>query len=191
MTSGAIAACTLSPSIPAAINGEVPVLPMTLPCWPSPLSLSAYKSAPEPPLTPPTPPQHLPSSTSHCSLPPPLNIAGHHPSPWTALRRPSPHEVRAGIGPSRPPLHFPLLLGRRHAPGGRRPWPGPPILPFPSPSCSISRKKKDRLVHNPLHFFFLCSPQPSTSLSQIFNQSSFYLFISLQIGPHPFKLLPK
>jgi hypothetical protein len=50
----ALAACALSPSIPAAINGEVPVLPVTLPCQPSPLSLSAYKSAPEPPLTPPT-----------------------------------------------------------------------------------------------------------------------------------------
>jgi hypothetical protein len=63
------------------------------------------------------------------------------------------------------------------------------ILQFPSPSCSVSRKQKGRLVHNSLHFFFLCSPQLSTSLSQILNQSSFYLFISLQIGPRPFKLL--
>jgi hypothetical protein len=92
----ALAACALSPSIPAAINGEVPVLLVTLP---------SYRS--------------------------------------------------------------------------------------PPPSYSASRKKKGRPVHNPLHFFFLCSPQPSTSLSQIFNQSSFNLFISLQIGPHPFKLLPK
>jgi hypothetical protein len=52
----ALAACALSPSIPATITDEVPVLPMTLPCRPSPLSLSAYKSAPEPPLTPPIPP---------------------------------------------------------------------------------------------------------------------------------------
>jgi hypothetical protein len=52
----ALAACALPPSIPAAINGEVPVLPVTLPCRPSPLSLSAYKSTPELPLTPPTPP---------------------------------------------------------------------------------------------------------------------------------------
>jgi hypothetical protein len=107
----ALAACALYPSIPAAINSEVPVLPVTLPCWPSPLSLSAYKSAPEPPLTPPMPPQHLPSSTSRCSSPPPRTIAGHHPSPWTALRRPSPHEVKPGIGPPWPPLHFPLLPG--------------------------------------------------------------------------------
>jgi hypothetical protein len=156
------------------------------------MSLSTYKSAPEPPLTSPTPPQHLPSSTSRCSSPPPLTIAGHHLSPWTALRRPSPHKVRAGIGRPQPRLHFPLLLGRRHASGGQRPWPGcPPSYRSPPPSCSFSRKKKGRLVHNPLHFSFLCSPQPSTFLSQIFNQSSFYLFISLQIGPRPFKLLPK
>jgi hypothetical protein len=51
-----LAACALSPSIPAAINGEVPVLPVTLPGWPSPLFLSAYKSDPKPPLTLPTPP---------------------------------------------------------------------------------------------------------------------------------------
>jgi hypothetical protein len=68
----ALAACALSPSIPAAINGEVPVLPVTLPCRPSPLFLSAYRSDPKPPLTPPTLPQHLPSSTSRCSSPPPL-----------------------------------------------------------------------------------------------------------------------
>jgi hypothetical protein len=49
----AVAACALSSSIPAAINGEVPVLPVTLPCRPSLLSLSAYKSAPNLPLTPP------------------------------------------------------------------------------------------------------------------------------------------
>jgi hypothetical protein len=85
----ALAACALFPSIPAAINGEAPVLPVTLPCRPSPLFLSAYKSDPKPPLTPPTPPKHLPSSTSRCSSPPPLTIAGDHPSPWTALRRPS------------------------------------------------------------------------------------------------------
>jgi hypothetical protein len=135
----ALAAYVLSPSIPAAINGEVPVLPVTLPCRPSPLSLSAYKSAPELPLIPATPPQHLPSSTSRYSSPPPLTIAGHHPSPWTALRRPSPHEVRAGIGPPRPPLHFPLLPGRCHAPGGRRPCPGRPPhpnVPLPPPVLS-------------------------------------------------------
>jgi hypothetical protein len=113
----ALAVCALSPSIPAAINGEVPVLPVTLPCRPSPLFLSAYKSDPKPPLTPPTPPQHLPSSTLRCSSPPPLTIASHHPSPWTALRRPPPHEVMVGIGPPRPPLRFPLLPGRCHAPG--------------------------------------------------------------------------
>jgi hypothetical protein len=130
----ALAACALSPSIPAAINSKVLVLPVTFLCRPSPLSLSTYKSAPKPPLTPPTPPQHLPSSTSHCSSPPPLTIADHHPSPWTILCRPSPHEVRAGIGPPRLPLRFPLLPGRRHAPGGQCPWPGrPPILPFPFP----------------------------------------------------------
>jgi hypothetical protein len=116
----ALAACALSPSFPPTINGEVPMLPVTLPCRPSPLSLSAYKLASEPPLTPPTPPQHLPSSTLRCSSPPPLTIAGHHPSPGIALRRPSPHEVRVGIGPPQPPLRFPLLPGRRHAPGGRR-----------------------------------------------------------------------
>jgi hypothetical protein len=115
----ALAACALSPSIPAATNGEVPVLPVTLPCRPSPLFLSAYKSDHKPPLTPPTPPQHLPSSTSRCISP--LTIASHHPSPWTALRRPSPHEVIVGIGPPRPPLRFSLLPGRCHAPGNRRP----------------------------------------------------------------------
>jgi hypothetical protein len=52
----ALAACALSPSIPATINGEVPVLPVTPPCRPSPLFLSAYKSDPKPPLTPPTSP---------------------------------------------------------------------------------------------------------------------------------------
>jgi hypothetical protein len=133
----ALAACALSPSIPAAINGEAPVLPVTLPCRPSPLFLSAYKSDLKPPLTPPTPPQHLPSSTSCCSSPPPLTIAGHHPSPWIALRRPSPHEVRAGIGPPRPPLYFSLLPGRCHAPGGRRPWPSrpPPTVSLPLLFC--------------------------------------------------------
>jgi hypothetical protein len=133
----ALAACALSPSIPAAINGEAPVLPVTLPCRPSPLFLSAYKLDPKPRLTPPTPPQHLPSSTSRCSSPPPLTIAGHHPSPWIALRRPSPHEVRAGIGPPRPPLYFSLLPGHCHAPGGRRPWPGrpPPTVPLPLLFC--------------------------------------------------------
>jgi hypothetical protein len=35
-----------------------------------------------------------------------------------------------------------------------------PLLLFPSPSCSVSRKKKGRLVHDPLHFSSLCSPQP-------------------------------
>jgi hypothetical protein len=139
----ALAACALSSSIPAAINGEVPVLSVTLPYRPSPLSLSAYKPAPEPPLTPPTPPQHLPSSTSRCSSSPPLTIAGHHLSLWTVLRRPSPHEVRARIGPPRPPLRFPLLPERRHAPGSWRPWPGRPPHPmFLSPSCSVLRKKK-------------------------------------------------
>jgi hypothetical protein len=54
----ALVACALSPGIPAAINGEVPVLPVTLPCRPSPLFLSAYKSAPEQPLTP-----HRPSTS--------------------------------------------------------------------------------------------------------------------------------
>jgi hypothetical protein len=168
----ALAACALFPSIPAAINGEAPVLPVTLPCRPSPLFFSAYKSDPKPPLTPPTPPQHLPSSNSHCSSPPPLTIAGHHPSPWTALRRPSPHEVRAGTGPPRPPLRFPLLPGHCHAPGGRRPGPGrPPSYRFP-PSCSVSRKKKGRLVHNPLHLSSLCSPQPSISCEIIFRIDS-------------------
>jgi hypothetical protein len=76
----ALEACALSPSIPTAINGEVPVLPVTLPCRPSPLSLSAYKSAPEPTLTPPTPPKHLPSSTSCCSSPPSLTIFRGQPS---------------------------------------------------------------------------------------------------------------
>jgi hypothetical protein len=141
---------------------------VTLPCRPSPLFLSAYKSDPKPPLTPPTPSQHLPSSTSRCSSPLPLTIAGHHPSPWTALRRPSPHEVRAGIGPPRPPLCFSLLPGCCHAPGGRRPWPGRPLLPFPSPSCFALRKKKGRFVHNPLHFSSLCSSQPSISCDIMF-----------------------
>jgi hypothetical protein len=52
----ALVACTLFPSILAAINGKAPVLPVTLPCRPSPLFLSAYNSDPKPPLTPPTPP---------------------------------------------------------------------------------------------------------------------------------------
>jgi hypothetical protein len=77
----ALAACAISPSIPAAINGEIAVLPVTLPCRPSPLSLSAYKSAPEPPLTPPTPPQHpllylalqLAAADHHCR-PPPISV---------------------------------------------------------------------------------------------------------------------
>jgi hypothetical protein len=56
----ALAARALSLSIPAAINGEAPVLPVTPPPRrPSPLFLSAYKLDPKPPLTPPTPPQHL------------------------------------------------------------------------------------------------------------------------------------
>jgi hypothetical protein len=54
-----LAACALSPSIPAAINGEVPVLPVTLPCRPSPLFLSAYKSDPKPPSLRP----HRPSTS--------------------------------------------------------------------------------------------------------------------------------
>jgi hypothetical protein len=72
----ALVACALSPSIPVAINGEVPILPVTLPCRPSPLALSAYKSAPEPPLTPPTPPQHPP--------PLPRAAARRHRSPLLA-----------------------------------------------------------------------------------------------------------
>jgi hypothetical protein len=133
-----LAAHALSPSIPAAINGEAPVLPVTPPRRPSPsLFLSAYKSDPKPPLTPPTPPKHLSLSTSRCSSPPLLTIAAHHPSPWTALCRPSPHEVRAGIGPPRPPLYFFPLPGCCHAPGGRRPWPGspPPTIPLPLLFC--------------------------------------------------------
>jgi hypothetical protein len=187
----ALAACALSPSIPTAINGEAPVLPMTLPCRPSPLFLSAYKSDPKPPLTPPTPPQHLPS-TSHCSSPLPLTIAGHHPSPWTALRRPSPHEVRAGIGPPRPPLHFSLLPGCCHAPGGRCPWPGrpPPTVP---PSCSVSRKKNGRLVHNPFHFSSLCSPQPSISCDIMFRVNSKLHhasnILSKSQDPHPTNII--
>jgi hypothetical protein len=55
-----LAACALFPSIPAAINGEAPVLPVTLPCRPSPLFLSAYKSDPKPSLTPPTQPSTSP-----------------------------------------------------------------------------------------------------------------------------------
>jgi hypothetical protein len=111
----------------------VPEHPVTLPCRPSPLFLSAYKLDPKPPLTPPTPTQHLPSSTSRCSSPLPLTIAGYHPSPWTALRRLSLHEVRAGIGPPRPPLCFSLLPGRCHASGGRRPWPSRPPHTVPLP----------------------------------------------------------
>jgi hypothetical protein len=132
-----LAARALSPSIPAAINGEAPVLPVTSPRRPSPLFLPAYKSDPKPPLTPPTPPQHLSSSTSRCSSPPPLTIAAHHPSPWTALRRLSSHEVRAGIGPPRPHLYFFPLPGCCRAPGGRRPWPGrpPPTIPLPLLFC--------------------------------------------------------
>jgi hypothetical protein len=112
----------------------VRLLSVTLPCRPSPLFLSGYKSDPKPPLTPPTPPQHLSSSTSRCSSPPLLTIATHHPLPWTALRRPSLHEVRAGIGPSRSPLYFLPLPGCCHVPGGRRPWPSrPPSYRSPPP----------------------------------------------------------
>jgi hypothetical protein len=56
----ALAACVLSLSIPAAINGEASAMPVTLPCRPSPLFLSAYKSDTKPPLTPPTPPSTSP-----------------------------------------------------------------------------------------------------------------------------------
>jgi hypothetical protein len=174
----ALAACALSPSILTAINGEVPVLPMTLPCRPSPLSLSAYKSAPEPPLTLPTPPQHLPSSTSRCSSPPLLTIAGHHPSPWTALRRPSPHEVRAGIGPPWPPLQFPLLPGRCHAPGSRRPWPGrPPSYRSPPPPVLSRGRRKADLCITPSTFpsYAVRSPPPP-SLKYLIRAPSISLF---------------
>jgi hypothetical protein len=143
----ALAACALSLSIPAAINGKVPVLPVILPCRPSPLSLSAYKSAPEPPLTPPTPPQHLPSSTSRCSSPPPLTIAGHQPSPWTALRRPSPHEVRAGIRPLGLLSIFPSSPGvAMHQGAGAHGLAAPAYHSPPPPVLSRGRRKTDMCI---------------------------------------------
>jgi hypothetical protein len=158
----ALAAHALSPSILAAINGEAPILPVTPPCRPSPLFLSAYKSDPKPPLSPPTPPQHLSSSTSRCSSPPLLTIAAHHPSPWTALRRPSPHEVRAGIGPPRPPLYFPPSPGVAMRQGaGAHGLAAPSYHSPPPPILSRGRRKADLCitpstfppyaVHNP-HF---------------------------------------
>jgi hypothetical protein len=157
----ALAARALSSSIPAAINGEAPVLPVTPPPRrPSPLFLSAYKSDPKPPLTPPTLPQHLSSSTSRCSSPPLLTIAAHHPSPWTTLRRPSPHEVRAGIGHPRPPLYFPPSPGvaMRQGAGAHGLAAPPPTVPLPL--LFYLEKEERQTCANPLHFSSLCSPQP-------------------------------
>jgi hypothetical protein len=144
---------------------------VTPPCRPSPLFLSAYKSDPKPPLTPPTPPQHLSSSTSRCSSPPLLTIAAHHPSPWTAIRRPSPHEVRAGIGPPRPPLYFPPLPGCCHAPGGRRPWPGrpPPTVPLPLLFC-LEEEERQTCAKPPPLFLLMQSAAPHFMRYYILNR---------------------
>jgi hypothetical protein len=74
--------CALSPSIPATINGEVHVLPVTLPCRPSPLSLSAYKQPPSRPSLRPrrpstSPPLPRAAARRCCSpLPTTTNLRG-------------------------------------------------------------------------------------------------------------------
>jgi hypothetical protein len=78
----ALVACALFPSIPAAINGEAPVLPVTLPCRPSPSSSRPINQTPSrPSLCPhrPSTSPPLPHATArrHCSpLPATTHLRG-------------------------------------------------------------------------------------------------------------------